>query len=234
MQSRRSRGAVWRLLAANGDEQSSHKRSSSMATPSSDGMFGIPHLRPPGLEVRASFEDRHEPRIPNWFTTWDGESPLDVGVVMAGLSTTSILPTSCYSAPNAFRLSHPQFTTFSPDYDVDIQTMRVRDLGDIRMPILDPIRGLANIQECLRGAFELPQQPFIVVIGGDHAVTAPSFRAFCQANPALRVGLIHFDAHNDVRVMDHGPPTGHRSGRSWNPDSTSRGAISCRSESMAS
>jgi formiminoglutamase len=179
-----------------------------MTTPAHDGRFGIPHLRPPGLELRAPFEDRHEPRIPNWFTPWDGDSPLDVGVVMAGLSTTSILPTSCYSAPNAFRLSHPQFTTYSPDYDVDIQTLRVRDLGDISVPILDPIQGLANIQDCLRGVHQLPQRPFVVVIGGDHAVTAPSFRAFCQAHPDLRVGLIHFDAHNDVRVMDHGPTNG--------------------------
>jgi formiminoglutamase len=179
-----------------------------MTTPSRDGRFGILHLRPPGLELRAPFEDRHEPRIPNWFTSWDGDSPLDVGVVMAGLSTTSILPTSCYSAPNAFRLSHPQFTTYTPDYDVDIQTLRVRDLGDISVPILDPIQGLANIQECLRGIHQLRQGPFVIVIGGDHAVTAPSFRAFCQAHPDLRVGLIHFDAHNDVRVMDHGPTNG--------------------------
>jgi formiminoglutamase len=129
-----------------------------MTTPAHDGRFGIPHLRPPGLELRAPFEDRHEPRIPNWFTPWDGDGPLDVGVVMAGLSTTSILPTSCYSAPNAFRLSHPQFTTYTPDFDVDIQSLRVRDLGDISVPILDPIQGLGNIQECLLGVHQLPQR----------------------------------------------------------------------------
>jgi formiminoglutamase len=174
----------------------------------SQGMYGIPHLRPPGIEIRAPFEDRHEPRVANWFTTWDGESPMDVGVVMAGLSTTSILPTSCFGAPNAFRLSHPQFTTYTPDFDVDLQTMKVRDLGDIAMPILDPIQGLRNIEESLLAAHRLPQKPFLVVIGGDHAVTAPSFRAYCRANPEMKVGLIHFDAHNDVRVMDHGPTNG--------------------------
>lgn len=179
-----------------------------MADRANEGMFGIPHLLPPGIEIRAGFEDRHEPRMANWLTTWDGESEFDVGVVMAGLSTTSILPTSCFAAPNAFRLSQPSFTTYTPDYDVDLQTLRVRDLGDISTPILDPMRGLANIEESLFAVHKLSQNPFLVVIGGDHAVTPWSFKAFCRANPDLSVGLIHFDAHNDVRVMDHGPTNG--------------------------
>jgi formiminoglutamase len=33
-------------------------------------------------------------------------------------------------------------------------------------------------------------------------------RAWCRAHPDHQVGLIHFDAHNDVRVMDHGPTNG--------------------------
>jgi len=47
-----------------------------------------------------------------------------------------------------------------------------------------------------------------LIIGGDHAITAPSVRAYCGAHPDQQVGLIHFDAHNDVRVMDHGPTNG--------------------------
>ena len=47
-----------------------------------------------------------------------------------------------------------------------------------------------------------------LIIGGDHAITAPAVRAYCGAHPDQQVGLIHFDAHNDVRVMDHGPTNG--------------------------
>jgi formiminoglutamase len=179
-----------------------------MVAEASDALFGIPHLRPPGLEVRAAFEDRHEPRMASWLTTWDGDSALDVAVVMAGLSATSILPTSCFAAPDAFRLSQRGFTTYSPDFDVDLQTLRVRDLGDIQLPITNPVQGLHQIEESLLATHGLPQQPFLVLIGGDHSVTAPSFRAYCRAHPEKRVGLIHFDAHNDVRVMDHGPTNG--------------------------
>ena len=47
-----------------------------------------------------------------------------------------------------------------------------------------------------------------LIIGGDHAITAPAVRAYSRAHPDQQVGLIHFDAHNDVRVMDHGPTNG--------------------------
>ena len=86
---------------------------------------GITHLKEPGVVVNARFEDRHEPRVWNWIRPWDFNSNFDVGIVGAGLSTTSILPTSCYLAPDAFRLSTPGFTTYSPDFDVDLQTMVV-------------------------------------------------------------------------------------------------------------
>ena len=53
-----------------------------------------------------------------------------------------------------------------------------------------------------------PEDFLPVIIGGDHAITAPAVRAYCGAHPDQQVGLIHFDAHNDVRVMDHGPTNG--------------------------
>jgi formiminoglutamase len=169
---------------------------------------GLEHLRPPRLVVRAAFEDRHEPRVANWLQPWDFASPLDVGILNAGLSATSITPTSAFAQPDAFRLSLPGFTTYTPDFDVDLQTMVARDLGDIAMPIMDPREGLRRIEETVAGVLALPEQPFLVLLGGDHAVTAPAARAFARHHPGERFGLIHFDAHNDVRVLDHGPTNG--------------------------
>ena len=172
------------------------------------GQYGVPFLESPRIVTRAAYEDRYETRVANWFSPWDGQGSIDVGVVMAGLSTTSIVPTNCFAAPDAFRLSQSQFCTYSPDYDVDLSSLSVRDLGDISMPILDPLEGLDRIENALFALHQLPQQPFIILIGGDHAVTAPAFRGFCRAHPDLKMGLIHIDAHNDVRVMDHGPTNG--------------------------
>jgi formiminoglutamase len=73
---------------------------------------------------------------------------------------------------------------------------------------MDIPESVRNIEECLEGCFGLAEKFFPVMVGGDHSVTAPAVRAYCRAHPDQQVGIIHFDAHNDVRVMDHGPTNG--------------------------
>jgi formiminoglutamase len=168
----------------------------------------IPHLLVPEKQRISHWNDRHELRVNNWIEPWDFASPLDVGIISVPFSKTSILPNGAYAAPNALRDAWAIFTTFTPDYDVDMSTFRVREIGDVDVPILDLYQGLENIEESLQACLSQPEGFFPVIIGGDHAITAPAVRAYCGAHPDLQVGLIHFDAHNDVRVMDHGPTNG--------------------------
>ncbi len=168
----------------------------------------IPHLLVPEKKKISHWNDRYELRVNNWIEPWDFASPLDVGIINVPFSKTSILPNGAHAAPNAMRDAWAIFTTFTPDYDVDISALRVRDLGDVSTPIVDLHQGLRDIEECLQACFSQPEGFFPVVIGGDHAITAPAVRAYCRAHRDQQVGLIHFDAHNDVRVMDHGPTNG--------------------------
>ena len=168
----------------------------------------IPHLLVPEKRKISHWNDRHELRVNNWIEPWDFASDLDVGLITVPFSKTSILPNGAYAAPNALRDAWAIFTTFTPDYDVDMSTLRVRELGDISTPILDLVGGLANIEASLRALMSQPEGFFPLIVGGDHAITAPAVRAYCGAHPDQQVGLIHFDAHNDVRVMDHGPTNG--------------------------
>jgi formiminoglutamase len=169
---------------------------------------GIPHLLPPETVRRARFTDRFETRVANWLQPWDFVSPLDVGLISIPLSKSSITPNSTYAAPNALREVFTGFTTYSPDFDVDIASLRVRELGEVSIPVMDIPESVRNIEECLEACFRQPEGFFPVIVGGDHSVTAPAVRAYCHAHPDQQVGLIHFDAHNDVRVLDHGPTNG--------------------------
>lgn len=168
----------------------------------------IPHLLLPEKRKISHWNDRYELRVNNWVEPWDFASPLDVGMVTVPFSKTSILPNGAYAAPNALRDAWAIFTTFTPDFDVDMSTMRVRELGDIGTPVLDLVQGLNDIEESLEALMSQPERFFPLIIGGDHAITAPAVRAYCRSHPDQQVGLIHFDAHNDVRVMDHGPTNG--------------------------
>lgn len=169
---------------------------------------GIEHLLPPEVVRISHWNDPYELRVNNWLTPWDFGAAIDAGLIVVPSSKTSIKHNGAYAASNALLESFVVNTTFSPDYDVDLATMKVKLLGDVAVPALDPAGGLLQIQDCLEQCFRIHPAFFPVVIGGDHAVTAPSIRAFCRAHPDLKVGIIHFDAHNDVRVTDHGPTNG--------------------------
>jgi formiminoglutamase len=168
----------------------------------------IPHLLVPEKRKISHWNDRHEMRVNNWIEPWDFASELDVGIISVPFSKTSILPNSAHAAPNALRDAWAIFTTFTPDYDVDITPLRVREIGDVETPVIDLYRGLEQIEESVQSCLSQPEAFFPVIIGGDHAITAPAVRAYCGAHPDQQLGLIHFDAHNDVRVMDHGPTNG--------------------------
>lgn len=168
----------------------------------------IPHLLLPEKRRISHWNDRNEIRVANWIEPWDFASPLDVGMINVPLSKTSILPNGAFAAPNALRDAWTIFTTYTPDFDVDIASLRVREIGDVQTPIIDALGALANVEECLQSVMSQPEGFFPLIIGGDHAITAPAVRAYCHAHPQQQVGLIHFDAHNDVRVMDHGPTNG--------------------------
>lgn len=169
---------------------------------------GIPHLLVPEKRKRLHWNDPHELRVNNWIEPWDWESPLDVGLINVPSSKTSIFANGAYAAPNAIKDAWAINTTYSPDYDVDLASLKVREIGDVAIPVLDLREGIEHIEESLIGCFSQPEDFFPIIIGGDHAITAPAVRAYCKAHPDQQVGLVHFDAHNDVRVMDHGPTNG--------------------------
>lgn len=168
----------------------------------------IPFLLEPEVRTTSHWNDPHELRMGNWIQPWDYSESLDVGIITVPSSKSSIKHNGAFAAPNALREARYVHTTYSPDYDVDVAALKVREVGDVAVPVLDLREGMSHIQQSLKGCYKQPEGFFPIVIGGDHAVTAPSVRAFCEAHPTQQIGLIHFDAHNDVRVLDHGPTNG--------------------------
>ncbi len=168
----------------------------------------VPYLRPPSVIKRAPWEDSEERRVNNWITTWDFREPIDAGLIGAPYSGASISASGAAGGPEAVRLAFRYNTTYSPDWDTDIQRLRVRDLGDIAGHLTSVETAHHRIEEAVKGALTVAQ-PFVpIIIGGDHSITAPAVRGFCAANPGKKVGVINFDAHFDVRNFEHGPHNG--------------------------
>ena len=166
----------------------------------------IRHLVPQTLRHYTPWEDSHDHRISNWMAPWDGKERIDAGMIAAPFSSGTARPTASWAAANAIRDSFIENTTYSPDYDVDIQDLVARDLGDIQITSTDVWRSLEHIEEALTDLLTQFPDCVPIAIGGDHSVSAPLVRAFARTRPERRVGLIHFDAHNDVRAFEEGGP----------------------------
>jgi len=168
----------------------------------------IPNLSLPSVTKRAPWQDSEERRISNWMTPWDFQEPIDAGLIGAPYSSASISSSGASGGPEAVRMAFRYNTTYSPDWETDIQKLKVRDLGDIGGHLTDVGIAHGKIESTVKAALT-HTTPFVpIIIGGDHSITAPSVRGFCAANPGKKVGIINFDAHFDIRNFEHGPHNG--------------------------
>jgi formiminoglutamase len=170
--------------------------------------LNIPYLRPPELTRRSAWEDAHETRVANWIRPWDGEEPFDVGLLMVPIARGAIKHVATHLGPNALRMVWPFFTTYSIDYDVDVAPLRVRDLGDVEISLLDVPEAHRAIEAAAGALLSRNRDFFPITIGGEHSLAHPLLRAFKAARGYERLGLIQFDAHMDFQTGEHGPHNG--------------------------
>ena len=171
-------------------------------------MSDIPHLVAAGATFHTPRPDPLNPRAGDWLRTWDGVEPLgalDAVVVGAPLSRTSLSHSGAFLLPTAIRRVLLDFSTYSSDYGIDLAPLQVRDVGDIAMELLDAYVNHAHIESVLRDLFSIA--PLVVTLGGDHSITRPALIARSKVEGA-KLGVVQFDAHHDVRVLDHGPNNG--------------------------
>lgn len=171
-------------------------------------MTAIPHLIPAGATFRTPVPDPNNPRAGDWLATWDGTEPLgdlDAVVVGAPLSRTSLSHSGAFLLPREVRRVLLDFSTYSSDFDVSLDGLRVRDVGDIGMELFDHYASHSHIEETLTALFQVAR--LVITLGGDHSIARPALiaRARTLGQP---VGIVQFDAHHDVRVLTKGPNNG--------------------------
>ena len=109
-------------------------------------------------------------------------------------STTSYRPGTRF-ASRTMRAESYGLETYSPYQDLDLEDAKILDGGDLELCFGDTERALADIEACARDIVADGKLPFL--IGGEHLVTLPAFRAVQAKYPD--VAVIHFDAHTDLR-----------------------------------
>ncbi|WP_342640142.1 agmatinase family protein [Rhodoligotrophos ferricapiens] len=154
-------------------------------------------LLPPGLVVNTMKGDVAEHRAGAWLT-WNGSLDLDCAIIGVPYDGASVVRAGSRQGPNAVRQGLMYFTTYSSRDRRAMTALRAADIGDVQVVITDMQGTFSRIADTVR---QLVARGIIpIVLGGDHSISFPNLRGVMEAlGPDKRLGVIHFDAHHDLR-----------------------------------
>lgn len=155
------------------------------------------NLLPPGLIVNTMKGDVAEHRAGAWLT-WDGTLDLDCAIVGVPYDGASVVRTGSRHGPDAVRQGLMYFTTYSSRDRRTMTDFRAADIGDVQVVLTDMDGTFKRITDTVRTLVSKKIIP--VMIGGDHSIAFPNLRGVMEAmGPGKKLGVIHFDAHHDLR-----------------------------------
>ena len=108
--------------------------------------------------------------------------------------TTSNRPGTRF-ASSSRRIEFYGLETYSPKLNLDLEDYKICDIGDLELSIGNTDLVLDEIYEGTRNIVKDNKIPFM--IGGEHLVTLPAFKAVYEKYKDIYV--LHFDAHADLR-----------------------------------
>lgn len=164
------------------------------------------HVNPPVFQYAGGKGDPFVTTIAEWIEKPQADTVYDLCVLGVPLSKSSISFSGAHLHPAAFRKLWANFTTYHWDFDIDFTKLRAVDFGDVAMHVTDILKCHQNIQETMQEITSAYPKTFPITVGGDHSITAPLVKGRKAAN-GKRIGIIQFDAHLDVRDMQHGGPS---------------------------
>jgi formimidoylglutamase len=154
-------------------------------------------LAPPGIVVNSMKGDPDEHRVGGWLA-WDGKlEGLEAGLIGVPFDGASVVRTGARHGPDAVRQAFMYYTTFSSRDGRAMTALKAADLGDVKVNLTDMSATFTSISNAARALVERGIVP--LSIGGDHWVAYPLLHGVTQALAGKRVGIIHFDAHHDLR-----------------------------------
>ena len=136
-------------------------------------------------------EDALWPRAATWLQS--NSSSADISVYGVPAHKTSISKTGAHKTPAAIRKALLRYSTYNATRRLDIATLNVSDLGDVRSP--DSLEGE---QRTSAMASVAAKSRLAVALGGDNSITFAVARGVFGTDLS-NAGLITLDAHHDLR-----------------------------------
>ena len=157
----------------------------------------------PGLVVNTMKGDADERRAAGWLE-WDGRlEGLQAALLGIPFDGASVVRTGARGGPDAVRQAFMYYTTFSSSDGLGMDAFRAADIGDVPVTLTDMAETFERIAAAISGLVGRGIVP--VSIGGDHWIAYPCLCGVARGlGPGRRLGIIHFDAHHDLRAAHLG------------------------------
>ena len=154
------------------------------------------------------FRDRLDNKVADWIRPYQSDEPFDVALLGAPLSKTSISHSAAFRLPDSVRAQFQTFTPFSVHHSLDLsERLRFVDIGNARMHLTNMAACQQSIEDAATSYWQANHKP-LVVLGGDHSITGASVLGLVAGRQAAgrsgKIGIVHFDAHHDVRNLEDG------------------------------
>jgi formimidoylglutamase len=159
------------------------------------------HLRPPGIVVNTLKGDAHEQRAHRWLE-WDGEATPAVALLGVPFDGASVVRTGSRHGPDAVRLAMQNYTTFSSRTGATMREVGASDVGDLDVVTTDMPTTFRRLRETVEALVRAGSA--VLAIGGDHSITWPILEGVTGALASKQIGVIHLDAHHDLRESHFG------------------------------
>ncbi|QSO51793.1 formimidoylglutamase [Alicyclobacillus curvatus] len=162
----------------------------------------IHHVEKPN----SRFRDHLDPKVADWITPYEPEKAFDVALLGVPLSKTSISHSAAFRLPDAIRASFQSYSPYNMNHQLDLsEQLHVVDTGNVQMHLTDLAQCHQHIEEAVGSYWQAHTAP-LVLLGGDHSVTGAAMLGLTQSTKRT-YGVIHFDAHHDVRNLEDGGRT---------------------------
>ncbi len=160
-------------------------------------------LSPPGTVVNTMKGDADERRAGGWLE-WDGRlEGLQAAFLGVPFDGASVVRTGSRGGPDAVRQGFSYYTTYSTSDGTSMDGFRAADIGDVPVTLTDMPGTFDRVTASIAGLVSRKIVP--VAVGGDHSIAYPCLRGVVQGLGAgKRLGIIHFDAHHDLRAAHLG------------------------------
>jgi len=123
-------------------------------------------------------------------TSDDGSEPIATVIGIPFDSTHTYKP-GCRFGPDAIRDSFNNIEVFHPELQVDLESVNIEDLGNVRHTVVSTIM-IDMVKKITTELIAKQRQLFI--LGGEHSITYGAYTSFPK-----ETGYVVFDAHYDLR-----------------------------------